>query len=113
MKPAPLCRFRLASESPSSGSRDELAPRLRVEVVLVDVPLLIEGEEVVLRCTDLGELRRRLAGGREPLRIIVTVFTDVHRYPRCAIVGLDQPTRASLRSSSSGPAREAHRGSDR
>src|SRR5206468_12983210 len=93
------------------AARYEISPRLRVEVVLVDGPVLVEGEEVVLRRTDLDELRERLAGGREP-RIIVTVFTDVHRCPLCPIVGRDQLSRDPLRSSSPGAAREAHRSSD-
>src|SRR5204862_8323794 len=83
----------------------------RVEVLLLYVPILVDGEEVALRRTDLDELRERLAGGREP-RIIVTVFTAVHRCPLCPIVGRDQLSRDPLRSSSPGAAREAHRRSD-
>src|SRR6266849_4999345 len=59
--------------------RAELDPRLRVEVVLGDVPFLVEGEEIVLRRTDLDEFRGRRAGGPGPLRIIITEFTDVHQ----------------------------------
>src|SRR6266446_8695482 len=54
---------------------DELDPRLRVEVVLADVSFIVEGEEIVLRRTDLDELRRRRAGGPGPRRIFVTEFT--------------------------------------
>lgn len=38
-------------------SADQPYPRLNVEVILIDLALLVECEEVVLRCTNLDELR--------------------------------------------------------
>ena len=38
-------------------SGDQLDPRLRVEVILIDIALFAQGEEGVVRCTDLDELR--------------------------------------------------------
>src|SRR5712692_3130296 len=52
--------------TPRPGSRplllrvafdDQLQPRLDLEVVLKDIALVVESEEVVLRCADLDEFR--------------------------------------------------------
>jgi len=56
--------------------RGQSLPSLRVEVVFEDSPGFVEGEQVVLRCTDVDE-----PGLHLPFRLYVTELTAVHEVP--------------------------------